>query len=168
MTLWTIAHQAPLSMGFSREEYWSGLPFPLLGDLPNPGVGPMSLVSPQQLGQIYPTVMGNTLNLSRASQIMHEKYSPGSPPHPESSGWLSSQEESTSALGTACWSFYHGVVTWSRLPSEPVGFIRLCQVHPITRECSHTWMYTWQKDFPLMVTSMLHVYLCMLSHFSCV
>ena len=37
-TLWTIARQAPLSMGFSRQEYWSGLPFPSPGDLPNPGI----------------------------------------------------------------------------------------------------------------------------------
>ena len=35
---WTVAHQAPLSMGFSRQEYWSGLPFPPPGDLPNPGI----------------------------------------------------------------------------------------------------------------------------------
>ena len=41
-TPWTVAHQAPLSMGFSRQEYWSGLPFPSLGDLPNPGIKPMS------------------------------------------------------------------------------------------------------------------------------
>ena len=37
-TLWTFAHQVPLSMGFSRPEYWSGLPFLTPGDLPNPGV----------------------------------------------------------------------------------------------------------------------------------
>ena len=36
---WTVAHQAPLSMGFSRQEYWSGLPFPSPGDLLNPGLG---------------------------------------------------------------------------------------------------------------------------------
>ena len=41
-TLWTVAHQAPLFMGFSRQEYWSGLPFPPLGYLPNPGIEPMS------------------------------------------------------------------------------------------------------------------------------
>ena len=46
VTLWTVALQAPLSMGFSRQEYWSGLPFPTLVDLPNPGIEPMSLVSP--------------------------------------------------------------------------------------------------------------------------
>ena len=40
---WTVAHQAPLSMGFSRQEYWSGLPFPAPGDLPDPGIEPMSL-----------------------------------------------------------------------------------------------------------------------------
>ena len=39
---WTVAHQAPLSMGFSRQEYWSELPFPSPGDLPNPGIKPGS------------------------------------------------------------------------------------------------------------------------------
>ena len=38
----TVAHQAPLSMGFSRQEYWSGLPFPSPGDLPDPGIEPRS------------------------------------------------------------------------------------------------------------------------------
>ena len=38
----TIAHQASLSMGFSRQEYWSGLPFPIPGDLSNPGIEPVS------------------------------------------------------------------------------------------------------------------------------
>ena len=41
-TPWTVAYQAPLSMGFSRQEYWSGLPFPSPGDLPNPGIEPGS------------------------------------------------------------------------------------------------------------------------------
>ena len=42
MTSWTEACQAPLSMGFCRQEYWSGLPFPSPGDLPNPRTEPMS------------------------------------------------------------------------------------------------------------------------------
>ena len=42
-TPWTAAHQAPVSVGFPRQEYWSGLPFPLLGDLPKPGSEPISL-----------------------------------------------------------------------------------------------------------------------------
>ena len=37
---WTVAYQAPLSMGFSRQEYWSGLPFPSPGEIPNPGIEP--------------------------------------------------------------------------------------------------------------------------------
>ena len=45
-TPWTVALQAPLSLRFSRQEYWSGLPFPLPGDLPDPGIEPMSPVSP--------------------------------------------------------------------------------------------------------------------------
>ena len=41
--LWTGAHQAPLSMAFSWQEYWSGLPYPSPGDLPDPGIEPVSL-----------------------------------------------------------------------------------------------------------------------------
>ena len=42
LTPWTVAHQTPLSIEFTRQEYWSGLPFPSPGDLPNPGIEPMS------------------------------------------------------------------------------------------------------------------------------
>ena len=45
-TSWTVAHQASLSLGFSRQEYWSGLPHPPLGDLPNPGMEPTSPKAP--------------------------------------------------------------------------------------------------------------------------
>ena len=54
-TLWTIAPQAPLSMGFSRQEYWSGLPCPSPGDLPDPGIEPMSLLSPALAGGFFTT-----------------------------------------------------------------------------------------------------------------
>ena len=43
VTPWTVAHQAPLSMGFSRQEYWSGVPYPTPGDLPDPGINTASL-----------------------------------------------------------------------------------------------------------------------------
>ena len=46
VTPWTIAHQASLFMGFSRQEYWSGLPCPPPVDLPDPGIEPGSLMSP--------------------------------------------------------------------------------------------------------------------------
>ena len=53
-TPWTVAHQAPLSMGFSRQEYWSRLPFPSPGDL-NPGSEPASLASPALAGSFFTT-----------------------------------------------------------------------------------------------------------------
>ena len=46
-TIWTVAHQIPLSVGFFRQEYYNGLPCPPPGDLPDPGIEPMSPVSPQ-------------------------------------------------------------------------------------------------------------------------
>ena len=50
MTQWTVTCHAPLSMGFSRQEYWSGLPCPPPGDLPDPGFKPASLRSPVLAG----------------------------------------------------------------------------------------------------------------------
>ena len=47
VTLWTVAHQASLSMGFSRQECWSGLPCPPSGGLPDLGIEPSSLTSPE-------------------------------------------------------------------------------------------------------------------------
>jgi len=55
MTPWTVAHQAPLSMGFSRQEYWSGGPFPSPGGLPDPGFKPASLASPPLAGEFFIT-----------------------------------------------------------------------------------------------------------------
>ena len=52
-TLWTVARQAPLSMGLSRQEYWSGLPFPSQGNLPDPGTEPESLLSPALAGGFF-------------------------------------------------------------------------------------------------------------------
>ena len=52
--LWTVAHQAPLGMGFSRQECWSGLPLATLGDLPNPGIEP---TSPVLVGRFLPLAL---------------------------------------------------------------------------------------------------------------
>ena len=60
--LWTVAHQAPPSMGFSRQEFWSGLPFPSPGDLPDPGIEPRSpalqadALTSEPLGRASPTI----------------------------------------------------------------------------------------------------------------
>ena len=53
VTPWTVARQTPLSMGFSRQEYWSGLPCPLPGDLPDPGIEPAFLKSPALAGGFF-------------------------------------------------------------------------------------------------------------------
>ena len=49
VTLWTVAYQAPPFMGFSRQEYWSGFPFPSPGHLPDPGIEPWSPALPPEL-----------------------------------------------------------------------------------------------------------------------
>ena len=50
---WTVAHQVPLSMEFSRQEYWNGFPFPSPGDLPEPGIQLTSLASPALAGGFF-------------------------------------------------------------------------------------------------------------------
>ena len=59
-TPWTVAHQAPLSVGFSHQEYWSGLPFPPPEDLPDPGIEPESLAL--QVDSLPLSLYGSLLN----------------------------------------------------------------------------------------------------------
>ena len=67
MTPWTIACQAPLSMGFSRQEYWSGLPFPSPGDLPDPGIEPGS---PAQQAESLPAELQGKPDASSGSEAI--------------------------------------------------------------------------------------------------
>ena len=55
MALWTVAHPAPMSMGFSRQEHWSVLPCRSQGDLPDPGIKLASLMSPALAGEFFTT-----------------------------------------------------------------------------------------------------------------
>ena len=64
-TPWTIAHQAPLTLGFSRQEYWSGLPRPPPGDLPNTRTEPAPLPTPAQADRFF-----TTNHLTRAKSIL--------------------------------------------------------------------------------------------------
>ena len=66
VTPWTVARQAPLSVGFPRQEYWTGLPFPSAGDLPNPGIEPVSLA------------LAGGFFITNATQSSHIKMSPKS------------------------------------------------------------------------------------------
>ena len=85
-TLWAIAHQASLSMGFSRKEYWSGLPFPSPGDLPDPGVelrpdslqseppgSPFFFLLPFLKYQVVPEVLASAIVFT-ASHTLCESY----------------------------------------------------------------------------------------------
>ena len=58
VTQQTVTHQTPLSMGFSRQEYWSGSPFPTPRDLPNSGIEPVSLASPALAGRLFNSAKG--------------------------------------------------------------------------------------------------------------
>ena len=69
MTLWTVARQALLSMGFSRQEYWRGLPFPSPREFPNPGIKPTSLVSPALPTGLF-TIMLESPHLGWAKLLM--------------------------------------------------------------------------------------------------
>ena len=72
-TPWTAARQAPLSVGFSKQEHWSGLPCPPPGDLQDPGIEPMSLSSPALAGGFFTTKrhLGSTFNRSDNNNISH-------------------------------------------------------------------------------------------------
>ena len=77
-TPWTVARQAPLSMGFSRQEYWSGLPFPSPGDLPGPGIAPRS---PTLQADCFPTKLqwwqGDSVRPLRAGGRQRARAPPG-------------------------------------------------------------------------------------------
>ena len=82
VTLWSVAHQAPLSMGFSRQEYWSGWLFPPPpGDLPDPGIEPLSLTSPALVGGVSNT-SATKVKVAQSSPTLrpHVIYSPWNSP----------------------------------------------------------------------------------------
>ena len=75
MTKWTVAHQAPLSMGFSRKEYRSGLPFPLPKYLPDPGIKPASLhLLSWQVCSLPLSHLGSPIYLGSAGQMVSRKF----------------------------------------------------------------------------------------------
>ena len=76
VTSWTVAHQAPLSMEFYRQEYWSGLPFLSPGDLPSPGIEPPSLASPALAGRFFTTsAISSKFNLTSPCHTPYSSWS---------------------------------------------------------------------------------------------
>ena len=78
-TLWTIARQAPLSLGFSRQEYRSGLPFPSQGDLPDPGIKPTSLLSPASVGSLPLAPPGKPCGCCEVASVVSDPVRPHRP-----------------------------------------------------------------------------------------
>ena len=76
---WTVAHQAPLFMGFPRQEYWNGLPFPSPGGLPEPGIEPASSVSPALSGRFFINVPPGIFKVINGQDEREVKGSKGSP-----------------------------------------------------------------------------------------
>ena len=70
-TLWNVVHQALLSMGFSRQEYWSMLPFPTPEDLANPEIKPTSLVSPAMAVDSLPLVPPGRPHITNVRVLFH-------------------------------------------------------------------------------------------------
>ena len=70
VTPWTVAHQAPLLMEFSRQEYWGVVPFSSPGDLPNPGIEPASLTSPALVGGFFTASTPLTVILNKAACLV--------------------------------------------------------------------------------------------------
>ena len=127
-TPWTVARQVPLSMGFPRQECWSGLPFSSSGDLPNPGIEPTSPVSPGLSGEFFTTSaiykIGLPTWLSGQESNCHAGDAEDRGLIP---GWgRSPEEENGNPLQYSClensmdkgawWAILHGVAkSWARL-----------------------------------------------------
>ena len=80
--LGTAARQAPLSMGFFRQEYWTGLPFPPPGDLPDPGIKPVSPIAPALQADSLPTEPSHQLlNIEMLLTSLVRAAAPKRPPH---------------------------------------------------------------------------------------
>ena len=91
-TLWTVACQAPLFVGFSEQEYWSGLTFPPPGDLPNTGIETVSLMSPALAGWFFTTSATWEAQLSKGIQKEKQKWGfPGSLEEPKKPSQASQQ-----------------------------------------------------------------------------
>ena len=143
-TPWTVAHQAPLSMGFSRQECWSGLPCPPPGALPNPGIKPRS-----------PALQADSLS---------------SEPLPRP-GILEPHRWDSCPTSTTCWLFSHGWDRWSLLtlvnPSEKRGWELYLPPSIIVRmkcvKCFVPHLVEWDEladlNLLLKVTVLSHVWL---------
>ena len=101
VTLWTVALQAPLSLGCSRQEYWSGLPRPPPGDLPDPGIKPASLMSPILAGGLFTTsaTWVSRMNLANSFHWMQKRWKRAG------TAWLACPGLSAGGARDSAWCF---------------------------------------------------------------
>ena len=140
MTTKIVAHQALLSMGFSRQEYWSGFPCPPPGDLPGPVIKPMSIVSPALQAILYPwSYLGSGFR-SSFSKSLHNPLMNLSNSHPPSQPVL----PLLFSLSLQIWSAQFQVAPWYchpeifKLPSKCFILPLLGSPHCISRPTSLT------------------------------
>ena len=150
-TSWTVSHQVPLSMEFSRQEYWSELPLPTPGDLPDPEIKPMSLVSSALAGRFFTTSTtwedpqiyrreGNTGCKRREScPLIQPKWRKGLCPSlwaffnaspPPTASWAGGAERGASMDPSHWWSL---VLSSIELPCPPQVLLKLTQRQKKTR-----------------------------------
>ena len=114
-TPWTVAYQTSPSMGFSRQEYWSGLPFPIPGDFPNPGI---ELISPALAGRFFTTSNTWEGHFMYSSVYMLEK---AMAPHSSTLAWKIPWMEKSGGLqsmGLAWISHLQLISVWSSYNSN--------------------------------------------------
>ena len=137
MTLWTMTQQAPLSTGFSRQEYWSGLPCPPPGHLPNLGIECMSLMSPALAARSFTTsatweVQGMALLgvIMEMEQGCQERI------------WRScSFVISRMFAWDPCWRY-----TMWLTSSPPIFLSKWSNLNNVTSACSARWLEDMEKD----------------------
>ena len=162
-TPWTVAHQAPQSVGFPRQEYWSGLPCPDPPDLPDPGIKPMSLTSPALAGG-FPTWEA-PYNIASYSKYMMGQIVPGCFPHfnghvtagnvclQKSLGlWKDSHNTNRNAVSTGVWFKCSREVPRKSVSSKlnkhsfeicDGSFCHVDRLSPTPANRSVFWVYTW-------------------------
>ena len=134
MTLWTVVHLAPLSMGFSRQEYQIGLPYPPPGNLPNPGTKPAFLMCPALAGGFFTT---NTTWEAPKVPLPNRKLAKCSVPYLLQYSCLENPTD-----GGAWWAAVHGVAkSQTRLGDFTFTF----QFHALEKEmATHSSVLAWR------------------------
>ena len=151
VTPWTIAYQAPLSMGFSRQKYWSGSPCRPPGDLPDPGIKPMSIMSPELAGGFFTSrAIWKALQFSSVRSLSRVRFF--------ATPWIAAHQASLSI--TNSWSSLKLMPIESAMPSSHLTLCRplllLPPIPPSIRVFSNEstlrmrWPKYWSFSFSII------------------